>query len=127
MLATPWPKPFADPEWVFELKWDGIRGVLDVGPGADPRLWSRSGKPMLSRYPELATLRPERRLVLDGEIVALDAEGRPSFEVLQRRAGGPGADGSLHPHGRVGTNRRQTHPPAAGPILDTVRNPKNET
>jgi bifunctional non-homologous end joining protein LigD len=92
MLASPWPAPFVDPDWTFELKWDGIRGVLTAGPGRSVDVRSRAGNDLTPRYPELAGFEPERDLVLDGEIVALDPEGRPSFEVLQQRMGRVGRD-----------------------------------
>jgi bifunctional non-homologous end joining protein LigD len=85
MLATPWPAPFDDDEWVFELKWDGVRCIAtSPGPGG-LRLRSRRGNDMTSRYPELAGVALPEGLVLDGEIVALDAGGHPSFERLQSR------------------------------------------
>ena len=83
MLATPWPAPFDDEEWVFELKWDGVRCLLTSDDGV--ALTSRAGNDMTTRYPELARLTLPDDLVLDGEIVALDDEGHPSFELLQGR------------------------------------------
>lgn len=79
MLATPWPDPFDDPEWAFEPKWDGVRIIARSG-----RLTSRRGNDATAGYPEidLSTLGD---VVLDGEIVAFDADGRPSFELLQQR------------------------------------------
>jgi len=94
MLATPWPAPFVGADWSFELKWDGIRGIVTAGPGRDVRILSRAGNVLTDRYPELTRFAPERPVVLDGEIVALDASGRPSFESLQQRMGrtpSPGA------------------------------------
>lgn len=84
MLATAWPAPFDDDEWVFELKWDGVRCIMTSGTGG-VHLASRAGNDMTGRYPELATLDVPDGLVLDGEIVALDANGHPSFELLQGR------------------------------------------
>jgi bifunctional non-homologous end joining protein LigD len=84
MLATPWPAPFADDEWLFELKWDGVRGLLSVDDEG-PRLHSRAGNDMTDRYPELVRGPLPQQLVLDGEIVALDDRGHPSFELLQGR------------------------------------------
>ncbi len=83
MLATPWPSVFDDDEWVFELKWDGVRCVLTSDDGIE--LYSRAGNQMTARYPELAGADLPNGLVLDGEIVALDAAGHPSFELLQGR------------------------------------------
>jgi bifunctional non-homologous end joining protein LigD len=71
----------------FEFKWDGIRAIAYVD-GERVRLQTRNHKDVSGRYPELAPLAAAlggRRAVLDGEIVALDARGRPSFEELQQR------------------------------------------
>jgi bifunctional non-homologous end joining protein LigD len=88
MLATDAPLPSGD-EWAYEFKWDGIRCCMRVAPDGTTRLTSRNGADITEAYPELARL-PDpvlrgRAAVLDGEIVALDAEGRPDFGVLQRR------------------------------------------
>ncbi|MFI2294630.1 ATP-dependent DNA ligase [Isoptericola sp. NPDC019571] len=100
MLATTAPPAELarlDPDdWAFEVKWDGFRAVVEVLPGADDderavRLTSRSGQDLTVTFPELqelAAMVPEDDLplALDGEIVALDADGRPSFRRLQQRA-----------------------------------------
>ncbi|MFF2493973.1 ATP-dependent DNA ligase [Agromyces sp. NPDC058064] len=75
-------------DWALEWKWDGIRAIARVEAGG-VRLLSRNGIDVTARYPELHHL-PELvdgDAVLDGEIVALDAEGRPDFGVLQQRMG----------------------------------------
>lgn len=77
-------EPFIDDDWAFEIKWDGIRALLYYD-GETTRLVSRSGKDITERYPELAGFEADIPLVLDGEIVALDADGRPSFGRLQQR------------------------------------------
>ncbi len=78
----------ADPAgWVAEVKWDGVRALVWV-EGGRVRLESRNGLDITSRYPELGALGPvlgARPALLDGEVVAFDAEGRPSFERLQTR------------------------------------------
>jgi bifunctional non-homologous end joining protein LigD len=84
MLATPWADPFSNDDWVFELKWDGVRCLLTSADGA-VRLHSRAGNDMTLRYPEIAAGFYPADVVLDGEIVALDANGLPSFELLQGR------------------------------------------
>ncbi|MEA2000459.1 MAG: non-homologous end-joining DNA ligase [Actinomycetota bacterium] len=84
MLATPWDAPFVDDDWLFELKWDGIRCLLSSQHG-DVSLHSRNGNDLTGRYPELAELEIAGGFVLDGEIVALDEKGHPSFELLQGR------------------------------------------
>ncbi|MGN7702653.1 ATP-dependent DNA ligase [Cellulosimicrobium sp. 22601] len=77
-------------DWAFEMKWDGFRALAHVSRG-HVRLVSRSGKDMTVTYPELQALAEQvpaaaLPVVLDGEIVALDARGRPSFRRLQQRA-----------------------------------------
>ncbi|WP_074261036.1 ATP-dependent DNA ligase [Agromyces cerinus] len=73
-------------EWALEWKWDGIR-VLARTEGGVVRLLSRNGVDITARYPELAQLPAVVRgdALLDGEIVALDADGRPDFGRLQHR------------------------------------------
>ncbi len=87
MLATPAEKPFSRAGWVFEIKYDGVR-VIAERRGEEVRMLGRSGEDITARYPEIAAalrgLSPER-FVLDGEIVAYDASGRPSFGRLQKR------------------------------------------
>ena len=87
MLATRWPRPFSDPGWGFEVKWDGVRAIVGWN-GSDLTVLGRSGRAMLSTYPELDRLDGLEPCVLDGEVVALDEFdefGRPSFGLLQQR------------------------------------------
>jgi bifunctional non-homologous end joining protein LigD len=89
MLATLVDRPFSAPGWLFEPKYDGVR-LLAFRDGRRVRLFMRSGQEVTSRYPELAAaLRalPLERFLIDGEIVALDEAGRPSFQRLQARMG----------------------------------------
>jgi bifunctional non-homologous end joining protein LigD len=87
MLATLADHPFSDPNWLFEIKWDGVRALARIENGT-LALRSRTGVDIAKRYPELASL-PDalaaRKAILDGEIVALDAQGHSSFERLQER------------------------------------------
>ena len=89
MLATAAELP-AGPEWSYEFKWDGVRALARVSEGS-VRLFARSGAEITIAYPELAGLAAglaEAGLadaVLDGEIVALDAAGKPSFMDLAER------------------------------------------
>ncbi|MGA9496268.1 MAG: non-homologous end-joining DNA ligase [Terriglobales bacterium] len=89
MLATPIAKAFDNPDWVFELKWDGYRAVAFIEDGR-VRLISRSQNDLTRQFVELGSL-PQfvkgERAILDGEIVALDDEGRPSFSLMQQRTG----------------------------------------
>ena len=86
MLATlSTDAPMTD-GWSYEIKWDGIRGLVAVEAGR-VGITSRLGNDLSGRYPELAGLADalDAPVLLDGEIVAFDDAGRPSFEVLQRR------------------------------------------
>ena len=81
--------PAAEDRWGFEFKWDGIRAVT-FWDGTAVRLQTRNRKEVTFRYPELRPISEAlgpHLAVLDGEIVALDARGRPSFERLQQRIG----------------------------------------
>jgi bifunctional non-homologous end joining protein LigD len=87
MLARMADLPRDDQEWAYEIKWDGVR-VLGF---ADDGRWSmqnRRVQDVTPRYPELAAIADQlagRRAVLDGEVVAMDEKGRPSFQRIQRR------------------------------------------
>jgi bifunctional non-homologous end joining protein LigD len=87
MLATLGGRAFSDDNWLFEIKWDGVRALARVANG-EVTLRSRNGTDMTQRYPELGTL-PDalaaREAILDGEIVALDANGYSDFGLLQER------------------------------------------
>ncbi|SNS20507.1 bifunctional non-homologous end joining protein LigD [Geodermatophilus pulveris] len=89
MLATPGglPPVAQDGEWGYEFKWDGVRAVAVVA-GGGLTLRARSGTDVTDRYPELVQLPPAlagHEAVVDGEVVALDARGRPDFRALQGR------------------------------------------
>jgi len=89
MLATAASELPPDPDgaWAYELKWDGVRALAYLRDGTI-RLESRNLNDITPRYPELHGLAdacPGCALVLDGEVVAFDAEGRPSFSLLQTR------------------------------------------
>jgi len=86
-MASLTDKPFSHSAWLFEPKLDGIRAIALVREGA-VKLLSRRGLDASRQYPSLAEVlarQPERDMVLDGEIVALDDEARPSFQRLQQR------------------------------------------
>jgi bifunctional non-homologous end joining protein LigD len=89
MLATSIDKPFDGPDWLFEIKWDGYRAVAFI-EGGKVRLVSRNQIELTHRYPELKDLAKAvkaKTAILDGEVVALDDEGRPSFSLMQQRTG----------------------------------------
>jgi bifunctional non-homologous end joining protein LigD len=81
MLATRDDHAFSDPMWLFEPKWDGIRLMYECD-GSSVTLRTRTGRSV--KYPGLDEPLTDRALVLDGELVALDERGAPSFELLQR-------------------------------------------
>jgi bifunctional non-homologous end joining protein LigD len=101
MLATLATKPFSDPDWLFEIKWDGYRVQAVVRDGK-VKLWTRSLKDGETYFPKLLsppTWIDAREAIVDGEVVALDEAGRPDFSLLQerisqRRAGSGRGDGA---------------------------------
>jgi bifunctional non-homologous end joining protein LigD len=86
MMAVLTAEPFDDDEWLFEVKWDGHRCLANLGTAT--RLTSRTQRDMTAQFPELIDMHRQlaaRNAVVDGEIVALDRNGRPSFERMQDR------------------------------------------
>lgn len=87
MLAGAGELPRDAAKWSFEVKWDGVRALAYLRPGR-LRLESRNLNEITDAYPEVRGILLDlgmREAVLDGEIVAFDAEGKPSFERLQSR------------------------------------------
>jgi ATP-dependent DNA ligase len=75
-------------EWIYELKWDGYRALL-IKDGEDIHICSRNDKELTPMYPAVvsaARRHKSRQFVLDGELVALGEDGRPSFQALQHRS-----------------------------------------
>jgi bifunctional non-homologous end joining protein LigD len=95
MLAESVEEPFDGEEWLFEIKWDGYRAIAFIEDGK-VRLMSRNQNDLTPRYPELKDL-PQfvkaKNAILDGEVVALDEDGRSSFSLMQQRTG-------FRPHGK---------------------------
>ena len=88
MLAWPGPLPERPQEWAFEVKFDGMRVVAYLDGTGGLQLRARNGSSAVERFPELAELLdllPGRSIVLDGEVIAADPRGRPSFGLLQER------------------------------------------
>jgi bifunctional non-homologous end joining protein LigD len=88
-LAELREKPFSDPNWVFEIKWDGVRAIAEIEDG-ETTLWARSGRDVTREYPEFKDLATKFQLtnaIVDGEIVTLDEDGRSNFQKLQNRLG----------------------------------------
>ncbi|MGH8909483.1 MAG: non-homologous end-joining DNA ligase [Egibacteraceae bacterium] len=119
MLAIDGGDPFDDEAWLFEVKWDGIRAIARaVRPGAGEEgattLTSRLGNDLSAAYPELASLWERvlaRNAVLDGEIVALGPDGKPSFELLAQR---------MHLRGQREVERAARATPVTYVIFDTL-------
>lgn len=89
MLATSIEKPFDSEEWLYEIKWDGYRSVAFIQQGK-LRLVSRNQNDQTAQFSELGDI-PNyicaRNAVIDGEVVAIDEQGRPSFSLMQQRTG----------------------------------------
>jgi bifunctional non-homologous end joining protein LigD len=89
MLAESVNEPFDGAEWLFEIKWDGYRAVAFV-EDRKVRLVSRNQNELTARYPELKDMPKAvdaKNAILDGEVVAVDADGKPSFTLMQQRTG----------------------------------------
>ena len=98
MLATLAAKPFSDPDWLYEIKWDGFRVQAVVDHGR-VRLWTRNLRDAATYFPRL--LSPPRwieaeQAIVDGEVVALDDDGRPDFSLLQTRLGDTSGKGLVY-------------------------------
>lgn len=114
MLATPGhlPPDDADDQYGYEVKWDGVRAVAYLNQGRC-HLVSRNDKDFTDAYPELVP--PDRltrgQLILDGEIVAFDEQGKPSFAALQPR---------MHLRGPARIARRRRSDPVVYIVFDVM-------
>jgi bifunctional non-homologous end joining protein LigD len=87
MMAESTKAPFASPDWIFEIKLDGYRAITVFDSAGKPRLWSRNGLALEAKFPAIATAVYKLKLrstILDGEVVAVDENGIPRFQLLQR-------------------------------------------
>lgn len=87
MLATPGELP-TGPQWWSEIKWDGVRAIVEVDGHGGRRVWTRNGIDRTAAWPELAELADRlgpTSAVLDGELVVFDDDGRPDFGLIQHR------------------------------------------
>jgi bifunctional non-homologous end joining protein LigD len=84
MLATLAREPFDHPDWIFEVKWDGYRAIAQIRDGK-VALSSRNQLSLNKKYPPIVDALSQCRFdaVLDGEIVVVDDQGQPSFQMLQ--------------------------------------------
>ncbi|REC47111.1 DNA ligase D [Chryseobacterium pennipullorum] len=85
MLAKSSDKAFDDKDWLFEIKWDGYRAVADLSH-KEPLFYSRNGISFLSKFDIITQdfARQKYNMILDGEVVAYDDQGKPSFQLLQQ-------------------------------------------
>jgi bifunctional non-homologous end joining protein LigD len=113
MMATLSKLPRDEQAWGFEIKWDGVRAIAYCDAG-HLRLESRTLREITAQYPELRRLAEElgaRQVVLDGEVVAFDEEGRPDFQRLQ---------GRMHLASASAIRRRMTDTPVTYVIFDLL-------
>jgi len=92
MMARAVPALPEGPQWLYELKLDGYRALV-LKDGARVEIRSRRGTNLTASYPTVATAAKKlnaQSVVLDGEVVAVDGSGRPSFQALQHRGAHPG-------------------------------------
>lgn len=90
MLAKSFEKAFDDEDWIFEIKWDGYRAVADLS-SEKSLFYSRNGISFLSKFDKVSLDfdQQKHKMILDGEIVAYDENGRPNFQLLQQIGDNP--------------------------------------
>jgi bifunctional non-homologous end joining protein LigD len=110
MLATAGDLPMG-PGWGYELKWDGVRAIAEC-TGGPVHLYGRRGNDVSAGYPEIAGLGDAADAVFDGEIVVMDANGRPSFRDLAER---------MHVRDRQKAARLAASTPVTYLIFDVLR------
>ena len=89
MLASVAKEPFDDPDWIFEVKWDGFRALAEIRD-REVSLYSRNLTSFNKRFAPIAEALRKSGFdaVLDGEIVVVDDQGRPDFQMLQHYSDG---------------------------------------
>jgi bifunctional non-homologous end joining protein LigD len=113
MLAKLSTLPADESQWAFEVKWDGVRAIAHSEPGR-LRLLSRNGNDVTAGYPEMRPLNRAlgaHRAILDGEIVAFDSDGKPSFQLLQTR---------MHVRGESAVRRHAESTPVTYMLFDLL-------
>ena len=86
-MASIAKEPFDPPDWIFETKLDGYRAIAVIDSAGKARIWSRNRLPLEQKFPmvlDAVNRLKLRSTILDGEIVALDEEGVPRFQLLQK-------------------------------------------
>ena len=114
MMATAGRLPRDEEAYAFEIKWDGVRAITEIDASGDLRMHSRRLNDITPRYPEvhgIAAAMAGRGAVLDGEVVAFDDRGRPSFGVLQHR---------MHLAGASEVRRRMVEIPVVYFVFDVL-------
>ncbi|HEU4700990.1 MAG TPA: DNA ligase D [Conexibacter sp.] len=113
MLARLSTMPPDEDRWAFEIKWDGVRAIAHSQPGR-LRFVTRNGNDVSAAYPELRPLNRalgSHSAILDGEIVAFDEHGRPSFQAIQPR---------IHQRGEAAIRRLMAQTPVTYAIFDLL-------
>ncbi len=103
MLATLVDEPFQSAEWLYEVKWDGYRALAFL-ENSQVRLLSRNRNDLTSQFSELRDLSSHLKAetaIVDGEVVALDEQGRPSFSLMQQRSGITNGGRRIAPHPEI--------------------------
>lgn len=112
MLATKGDHVPTGAEWMHEVKWDGVRILLDVQDGA-ARAYSRNGNVVTAAWPELTQVPDDiDDVLLDGEMIALNEHGKPDFRVLQHR---------MHVRNQAEVAKLVTRIPATYMVFDVLR------
>ena len=98
MLASKGKEPFNDDKWIFEIKWDGYRAIADLREKNDLQLYSRNGISFLGRFLDIQTdlHKQKHEMIIDGEIVAYNDKGEPSFQLIQHFAESPSTHTVYH-------------------------------
>jgi len=92
MLAKLSKEAFNNKDWIFEIKWDGYRAIADLSNDV-PLFYSRNGISFLSKFEKIALEfeKQKHHMILDGEVVAYDEQGKPDFQFLQQIGDNPDA------------------------------------
>jgi bifunctional non-homologous end joining protein LigD len=111
MLATKGTTVPTGPEWVHEVKWDGVRILTDVDADGRVRMFTRNGNDATVAWPDLAVA-PGRDLLVDGEVIGLNDQGLPDFRVIQER---------MHVRSAATARRLAGRVPATYMVFDLLR------
>ena len=87
MMASVVRDPFDNTDWIFETKLDGFRAIAVIDSAGKARIWSRNRLSLETKFPMVLDVVNQLKLrstILDGEIVALDKDGVPRFQLLQQ-------------------------------------------